>query len=397
MLKAAAAYMIQGRRLPSWDLKLQVMCDVVRQYGIETFKETSDDDIHKLDYQAIHNRFRGRDVPKSQVQAKTGTYTTLSIDPTDIDIDIDAIKGIGVAEQPLLELIQQYAASTADSAKQELDYELVTTWGLCTKHGMGPDNHSAALQPDPLDKDEKILLCFHGGAYVMGSPASHRETMAIISDLVHMRAFVIDYRLAPKHPFPAQLLDALVSVLYLMKRGFKPQNIVLVGDSAGGHLCIDLAMLMNHMKMDPVGAIVLICPMTAIDLKGPSLQSNRPFDYLHPYPHESPTSPIRLFYKPGHRYTEQYRKELQDPLLTPINGSLANFPPTLVQSGSKELLVDDIREFYDKLLKDNNGDASLMVYEEYPDMVHVFHRFHFRPESAQAFEAISKFILDKVK
>ncbi|KAJ2387416.1 hypothetical protein H4S02_003376, partial [Coemansia sp. RSA 2611] len=81
------------------------------------------------------------------------------------------------------------------------------------------------------------------------------------------------------------------------------------------------------------------------------------------------------------------------PLLTPVNGDLSGFPPTIVQCGGSEVLVDDIRKLAEKLQKDNHEHVQV-VYDEYPEMVHVFHRFFHRPEADAAFSRLAKFVAE---
>ncbi|KAJ2707113.1 hypothetical protein FB645_001089 [Coemansia sp. IMI 203386] len=386
MAKSAVEYLARGRRLPSWDLKMQVLCDGIRHSSKQTYTlETTDQDIPHLNFPtAIQARMRARDISPSSVPEELGTYTRYSLSVGEVSIDSERIRGIGgVTEQPLLQMIAE------DELERQLEYEVLATWD----HKDKVNNVAEITRQTPIRENEKILLCLHGGAYTMGSSLSHRSTLIRICETTRLRAFVVNYRLAPKHPFPSQLHDALIFHTFLLNQGFRPQDIILVGDSAGGHLSINLTILLRHIETTLPRALILVSPLVGLDLEGDSLQTNKDFDYLYPYPIESPTSPLRLFYKPGHKYSEQYKKEMtEDPILSPRNAELAGFPPTLIQSGGKEILVDHICLFYDKLVSENSDRTQYMVNQIYDDMVHVFHRFFFRPESKQAFDAISVFL-----
>ncbi|KAJ2479508.1 hypothetical protein IWW56_003054 [Coemansia sp. RSA 2131] len=392
--KSMLGYFIGGKMLPSWDMEIQVFCDVVRHRNKQLFPESSDKTIDDIDYDKIHEGFAARPMPPSKLSIDVGVYCAHNITVSDCNLNPDWLPGIGVAEDPLRSLIEQDTTNT--SASRQIPGELLACWSACAVHGIHRNSHERALEMRPLADTEKIVLCLHGGSYVTGSPASHREVLGKLTERAKLRCFIIDYRLAPKHPFPAQLHDAFIAFQYLVNCGFKPHNIVLAGDSAGGHLCINLVLLLRHIakatdkQLMPAG-VMLFSPLPGIVLHGASLHANTSFDYICPTPLEWPTSPLRLFYKPGKIYNDEYRQEICDPLLTPAFGDLSEFPPTIIQSGSSEILIDDIRELYEKLKLDN-PEHGRILWEEYPEMVHVFHRFLRRPESQAAFDSLAKFI-----
>ncbi|KAJ2499899.1 hypothetical protein GGH96_003157 [Coemansia sp. RSA 1972] len=391
MCKSMLGYFIYGKMLPSWDLEMQVFCDVVRCYTKGLFPESSDNAIEDIDFGKIHEGYAARPMPSTELSIDVGVYCAHDIAVSECNLDPDWISGIGIAEDPLRSLIEHDTR-----ASRQIYGELLASWPACAVHNIYCDSHDRALEMRPLSDSEKIVLCLHGGSYVMGSPSSHREVLGKLTECIKLRSFIIDYRLAPKHPFPAQLHDAFIAYQYLLNCGFKPQNIVLAGDSAGAHLCINLVLLLRHIatatdkKLMPAGAM-LLSPLPGIELHGASLHANAKYDYICPTLLEWPTSPLRLFYKPGQKFTNEYRQEICDPLLTPALGDLSEFPPTIIQSGSSEILIDDIRELYEKLKKDN-PEKGRILWEEYPEMVHVFHRFLKRPESKAAFESLASFV-----
>ncbi|KAJ2733585.1 hypothetical protein IW152_002955 [Coemansia sp. BCRC 34962] len=393
MLKSAVSYLVCGRQLPAWDLRLQMYSSGIRQYTRMLFPLTSDDYIDTIDFGKIHDTLQANQMPPSKVPPEIGLHLELQITVADISIDRDSIRGIGVTEKPLLSLIDSEQRDFQSSGKSRtIAYDLITPWSACEQVGIGLNTTTkAALEPSPLNPNERVILYLHGGSYVLGNPVAYREPVGYLAHYTLLRTFVIDYRLAPRHPFPAQLHDALIAFNFLIRQGFTPQNIILAGDSAGGHLCLDLMLLLRHggSSLHRFAGLMLISPLPSLILSGDSLNSNGGYDYLVSLPMESPNMPLRLFYRPGAKYTSEYKQELKDSMLTPVNGSLADFPPTIIQCGAAELLLDDIRELYTKIKSDNPG--TQIVFEEYPDMVHVFHRFLFRPESKQAYEALQEF------
>ncbi|KAJ2343260.1 hypothetical protein GGH92_005008 [Coemansia sp. RSA 2673] len=390
MVKSAVSFLARGRHLPAWDIRYQVYCSGFRQYTRMLFPLTSDKDIDTMDFGKIHDTIQASQMPPTTVPREIGIFRELSICVADVNIDCDAIRGVGLAERPLLSLIE---SERKNSGSRTLAYDLITPWSACEQVGIGLDTTTkAALEPSPLTPNERVVLFLHGGSYVLGNPIAYREPVGHLAHYTLLRTFVIDYRLAPRHPFPAQLHDALIGFNFLLAQGFKPQNIVLAGDSAGGHLCLDLLLLLRHAGSDQhkFAGLMLISPLPSFTLHGDSLASNGDHDYLVNLPMTSPNMPLRLFYRPGAKYNSDYKQELKDPMLSPSNGSLAEFPPTIIQCGAAELLLDDIRKLYNKLKLDN-PDTNI-VFEEYPEMVHVFHRFLFRPESKQAYEALQTFV-----
>ncbi|KAJ2741759.1 hypothetical protein GGI20_004960 [Coemansia sp. BCRC 34301] len=352
MLKSAVSYLARGRRLPTWDIRLQATCDGLRHYTQLLFPIASDTDMHTLDFDQLHDWLQTHQMPSTELPPTRGM-------------------------------------------DRKLEYELIAPWSVHEKHGTG----GRELEPYPLSDSERVILFFHGGSYVAGSPIAYREPLGHLLGHLGTRAFVIDYRLAPRHPFPAQIHDALIAFSYLLGLGYKPHNIVLLGDSAGGHICLDLFLVLRHMScgggLHRLAAMVLLSPLPHLEIRGESLVGNAGLDYLISIPISSPTMPLRLFYRPGAKCTAEYLRELEEPMLSPLNGSLAEFPPTIIQCGAAELLVDDIRRLYEKLKADNPQDKPRIELEVYPDMVHMFHRFLFRAESKQAFQAVAEF-LEKV-
>ncbi len=128
--------------------------------------------------------------------------------------------------------------------------------------------------------DRCTLLYFHGGGYVAGSPATHRQWVSRLSWAIGCRAYVPAYRLAPQHPFPAALDDAFAVYLALLDRGVPPGEIVLAGDSAGGGLSLALLLrLRDEARPLPAGA-VLFSPYTDLEHTAPSIITNLATDYL---------------------------------------------------------------------------------------------------------------------
>ena len=228
--------------------------------------------------------------------------------------------------------------------------------------------------------DSGVLLYLHGGAFCLGSINSSREWVARLARATNMRALVIDYRLAPEHPYPAALNDATAAYLWLFKTGSEPSQIILAGDSAGGGLALStLARLRDAGHPLPAGA-VCISPWTDLALTGDSIQGKAQID------------PILA---PGDldRYAGYYAggRERTEPLLSPLYADLKGLPPLLIQVGMNEILLDDAMRCAGKARK-AGVDVTLETWE---GMFHVFQMFPFLPETKRAVESIAKFVAQR--
>ncbi|KAJ2824600.1 hypothetical protein FBU31_003948, partial [Coemansia sp. 'formosensis'] len=282
MLKAAASYVVCGPQLPSWDIRYQVYCSGFRQYTRMLFPLASDDSIDALDFGEIHARLHAHKMPPTSVPPEIGIVGELKITVADVSIDREAIRGLGLAEKPLISLIDsEHRNIQSGSNSRTISYDLIAPWSSSEKVGANTTT-KAALEPNLLTPNERVIFYLHGGSYVMGSPASYREPVGHLAHYTSLRTFVIGYRLAPRHPFPAQLHDALIGFNFMLQQGFTPQNIILAGDSAGGHLCLDLLLLLKHTGngQHKVAGLMLISPLPTFTYSGGSLMSNGDHDYL---------------------------------------------------------------------------------------------------------------------
>ncbi len=225
-----------------------------------------------------------------------------------------------------------------------------------------------------------VLLHFHGGAFVAGSP---RLSRAIVAQLaVHCRgdAFSVDYRLAPEHPFPAAIEDAEACYRGLAGDGVAPERIVVTGESAGAALALALAVKIKggaDARLQP-GAIVLISPWLDLTLTGASLRND---------PGADPALPAELMADARRLYVPDGR--FDDPLASPLFADLAGLPPVFIQVGMREILLDDARRLAARLR--HAGVAHRL--DEWAGMHHVWHHAPFRiPEADRAFAAIARFV-----
>lgn len=198
---------------------------------------------------------------------------------------------------------------------------------------------------------DRVVLFLHGGAYCIGSCASHRELAARLAGAAGARALVVEYRLAPEHRFPAAVDDAVAAYRWLLASGVAPGRIALAGDSAGGGLAMAaLVALRDAGEPLPAGA-ALISPWADLSGASPSLQTRAAAD---PW-----LTPARLTQRAG-----LYLGDADPcaPLASPVYADLRGLPPLLILVGSDEILLDDAARLAERA-RAAGVPVSLAVYE----------------------------------
>ena len=228
---------------------------------------------------------------------------------------------------------------------------------------------------------DRVVLFFHGGSFIYGSTkTSHAELVARLATLAGVRVIGVEYRLAPEHPFPAQIDDALAA-WDALARTVPPDRVIVGGDSAGGNLAVELALALRDANKPLPKALLLLSPWADLAMPGASFRENEPYDFG--------TREVLV------RHAAAYagKASLDDPRVSPIHAKLEGLPPTFVARGGCEIPRDDIAAFGAKLRA-----AGVDVTEhEAPDMPHnaaFFADYH--PAAREAFDAIVRFVRDHV-
>ncbi len=236
----------------------------------------------------------------------------------------------------------------------------------------------------PESDPERRLLYIHGGSWMKGGLDSHRTLAARIAEVTASSVLVVDYRLAPEHPFPAGLEDCLAAYDWMREHGPRGRAAAretwIAGDSAGGNLAL-AALLARKQRGEslPEGAIGLSA-VTDFTASGESMLTRAEQDPL--------LKPDAIAFCA--KYYLQGRCDLTDPLASPLFGELAGLPPLLLQVGEAEVLLDDSRRFADSA-REAGVPVSLSVW---PEMPHVFQGFApFLPPAVQALDEIGRFVL----
>lgn len=233
---------------------------------------------------------------------------------------------------------------------------------------------AAWIQPD---SPSGTILYLHGGAYTLGSIATHSNLAKMLAKTTSRRVLLIDYRLAPEHPFPAGLEDALSAYQWLLEQGNLPEEIIIAGDSAGGGLALATLLSLRDDRIPLPSRAVLFSPWTDLTLSGESITEKAAADFILNAPH---LADMARLYAGDHT--------LNHPLISPLFANLTGLPPLLIQVGTDEILLEDSHRLA-QLAEKAGVEVQLEIYEE---MFHVFHMFPFFTETQQAFESISDLI-----
>jgi monoterpene epsilon-lactone hydrolase len=226
--------------------------------------------------------------------------------------------------------------------------------------------------------EKKALLYIHGGGFVAGSPANHRQLTWRLAAKTHVPVYAIDYRLAPEHPFPAALDDAVVAYRTLLDKGVAPSRLAAGGDSAGGNLTLALALKLKELGLPQPAALVCLSPVTDLAEPAPSHESNVKSDAMFD---PGIFNSVPESYCPGGDAT--------NPLISPLRGDVRGLPPTLFQCSAAEMLRDDSVRMAARM-KDAGVEATLEVW---PKVFHVWQvAADVLPEGRKAIDNIAAFL-----
>lgn len=234
----------------------------------------------------------------------------------------------------------------------------------------------------PGSAPRRHLVYIHGGGFVGGSPATHRELVSTVVAEADVCGHSIAYRQPPEHRFPAAVDDVVSAYRALLDSGVPPEQVAVAGDSAGGNLCL---ALMLRAKSDglplPAGA-ALLCPVADLALAGKSWEREPYLDYL-----SREVTQV---------WVDHYidRADVGDPLASPLRGDLRGLPPILLHAGSNEGLLDEIDALAAAL---READVPL-TYHVAPEMPHAWHLFAgWLPEADSSLREVAGFVREATR
>jgi len=214
------------------------------------------------------------------------------------------------------------------------------------------------LRPAGCDPS-RVILYLHGGGYCLGSINSHRDPVGRLCVAAEAHALVIDYRLAPEHPFPAQLDDARAAYSWLLAQGVDPSRLVVAGESAGAGLALSLLVALRDAKAPLPAGVICVSPWVDLEATGPAMKDNAPFDYVS----RRVLLEYARYFMPSQRW--------DDPLASALHADLRGLPPMLVMAGGAETLLDDAT----RLAARAQSHGVEVTLEIEPDMIHAWPLF----------------------
>ncbi|MDB5461291.1 MAG: esterase [Caulobacteraceae bacterium] len=230
----------------------------------------------------------------------------------------------------------------------------------------------------PARNAKRLLIHLHGGCYVLNPHEAALGEAVLMAGFSRTPVISVDYRMPPTAYFPAALDDATAVYAAALKTT-KPKDIGVFGSSAGGALTLEVMLRAKQQRLPTPGAIAVGTPMADEKEHGDTMQTNAMVDNVLVSPSGFCDAAAR-FYARGH--------DMADPMISPLNGDLHNFPPTILTSGTRDLLLSDTVRTHQKLLQ-SGVEAELLVFEA---MSHAQYTFDDRiPEDRQAFTEISAF------
>ncbi len=225
---------------------------------------------------------------------------------------------------------------------------------------------------------EKLIFYVHGGGYVSGSCNDHRYVVSKLAFDTGITCLQYEYRLAPEHPFPAALEDSLAVYSQVLKKGYKPENIIIMGESAGGGLTLAILLALKQNKIPFPKATVAISPWADLTCSSESYITKN----------KASVAPKNSWTVFSHHYVGTCNAK--NPLISPLFGDLKGLPPIFINSGEADELFDDGRKFYEKAKK---ADVNV-TFKAGKGMIHCYPIL--APMFKEATEAMNE-ILDFIR
>ena len=206
--------------------------------------------------------------------------------------------------------------------------------------------------------DDRVILCFHGGGYFVGSIYTHRKMYAHLAKKTGCRALIINYSLVPEQTYPTQVTEGISAYRWLIDQGIKPAHIAFAGDSAGGGLALSTVLQLKEESLPLPAALVALSPWFDLASTGQSMITNAGKDLIFSQ---------EWVKEMGQRYVGEHGNP-KDPVASPLYGNLKGIPPVYIHVGGDELLLDDSR-----MLADVADKAGVDIQVDiFPHMQHSF-------------------------
>ncbi len=240
--------------------------------------------------------------------------------------------------------------------------------------------NSEWIIPDGANS-KNVILYVHGGGYVSGSCNDHRGFVSKFAKICGVTTFQFEYSLAPEHPFPDGLNDSVAVYKWLLDKGFKPSNIVIAGESAGGGLALAILLALKEQNISMPAAAVAISPWTDLTCSSDSYKTKNKVS----------VAPMNSWIVFSKYYTGDNPPNL--PLISPLFGDLQGLPPIFINSGEDDELFEDGEKFY---LKAKKAGVDI-TFRAGKGMVHCYPLLApFFKEATEAMQEICDFINKRI-
>jgi acetyl esterase/lipase len=316
-------------------------------------------------------RLRRREITGTSAQAQTlAALSRLVIRPA---LDLLSFTPPGLWPLDLIDKLARVKALPTDAICEAVALP------HCSAEWVTPDG---AEHTGPGDR---VVLYLHGGAFLTCGLNTHRRLVAAIAREAGARALSVDYRMMPKHTVADAIADGLDAYRFLLEQGYRPEQITVAGDSAGGYLAFAVPLAIRDAGLPLPGAIAALSPLTCFDPANKAEHRNADADAMFSL------RMLRVFEKLAADVTAAaHHGRGQEPRLDPADADLAGLPPVLIQAGSTEVLLADAEEIADRLVL-AGVETELQVWA---GQLHVFQSaVGLVPEARRAVREIGRFVL----
>ena len=286
----------------------------------------------------------------------------------------------GMSRKEMLQFTRDFMESVSEGKKFNCEFSAVDAGGTPAEWVLAPG----------VDGSRRVLY-IHGGAFIAGSPNSHRTITSAFSELANAAVLAIDYRLMPENQRRDGIEDCKTAYRWLLENGpggsAAASRVFMGGDSAGGNLSLMMASWIRDEKLRSPDAVVALSPLADSTYSGPSIRTNLLTDImLGPLFGVLTRIPKALL---GWLFVFENRLRPSNPVVSPVFGDLSGLPPILVQVSEAEMLLDDARRYVNKA----RAAGSPVHLQSWGGLLHVWQIFHPDvPEARDAMTRIGEFI-----
>ena len=290
------------------------------------------------------------------------------------------LDAMGLSRKQRLGVIRDFMDDMGRRRKYVSKFEKIDLGGFSAEWVLAPG-------ADPTRR----VLYIHGGAFIAGSPLSHRNITSKFSEICSAAVLAIDYRLMPENRRADGIEDCRRAYRWILENGpdgpQELEHLVVSGDSAGGNLCLSLSAWVRDHGLRAPDAVIALSPTVDATFSSPSITSNMTSDVMLGPMFSAlvkvPPFILRWFYLLENRFSPA------NPVVSPVFGDLSGLPPTLIQVSEVEILLDDARRYVNKA----RAAGTRAVVQSWGHMMHVWHIFYPElQEAGEAWEEIRKFV-----